>query len=129
VRSALPKLAEQGEIFDIIFADPPFRLPKEAEEVCARIDALPRLLNNEGVGTPDSLESGQMSHEVPHGILIVQHSHRVAPAKMTQFSALRHKKAGESMLSFMCPTQPITKKIEIIIPFRGGNRHKRLTHH
>ncbi|MBW3636765.1 MAG: 16S rRNA (guanine(966)-N(2))-methyltransferase RsmD [Armatimonadetes bacterium] len=109
VRSALPKLDENGEIFDIIFADPPFRLPKEAEEVCARIDALPRLLNNVGVGTLDSLESSQLPHEVPHGILIVQHSHRVAPAKMTHFSPLRHKKAGESMLSFYVPATSINQ--------------------
>lgn len=105
VRSALPKLEGNGENFDLIFADPPFTLPKEAQEVCARIDALPRLLNNGSVGTPDSLESGQMSH----GMLIVQHSHRVAPAKMTHFSLLRQKKAGESMLSFYEPDTSINQ--------------------
>lgn len=110
VRSALPKLEENGESFDIIFADPPFRLPKEAAEVCARIDALPRLLNNVGVGTPDSLEAGQMSHGFPQGIFIVQHSHRVAPAEMTHFASLRHKKAGESMLSFYEPNLSISLK-------------------
>jgi 16S rRNA (guanine(966)-N(2))-methyltransferase RsmD len=106
VRSALPKLDENGEKFDLIFADPPFTLPKEADEVCARVDAWPRLLNNQIVGTPNTRETGEMQH----GMLIVQHSRRVAPAKMTHFSLIRQKKAGESMLSFYGPDISITNE-------------------
>ncbi|HEX8465687.1 MAG TPA: 16S rRNA (guanine(966)-N(2))-methyltransferase RsmD [Abditibacterium sp.] len=98
VRSALPKLDENGQKFDLIFADPPFTLPKEAAEVCFRIDACPRLLNNEHVEAP----SREMS-ENGHQLLVVQHSRRVEPAKLQHFQLVRQKKAGESMLSFFAP--------------------------
>ena len=99
-RSAIPKLVENGEAFEIVFADPPFTLPNEGNEVCARIDAAPGLLNNELVGFSDE---GDLSPEKVASRLIVQHSHRVASAKMTNFELIREKKAGESTLSFYEP--------------------------
>jgi 16S rRNA (guanine966-N2)-methyltransferase len=105
VRSAIPRLAENGEKFEIVFADPPFTLPKEAEEVCARVDAAPGLLNNELVGLSGEPES---SPNPGRGLLIVQHSHRVASAKMTHFTLVREKKAGESKLSFYAPNDFIS---------------------
>jgi 16S rRNA (guanine966-N2)-methyltransferase len=108
VRSAIPRLAQSEEKFEIVFADPPFTLPKEAEEVCIRIDAAPGLLNNELVGLTAEPD---MDPEEGRGLLIVQHSHRVASAKMTHFTLLREKKAGESMLSFYASNNSITNKI------------------
>lgn len=96
VRSAIPKLEENGERFDLAFADPPFTLPREAEEVCARIDGAARLLNNQLIGTPEESENWR-------GLWIVQHSHRVPSAQMTHFTLVRQKKAGESVLSFYAP--------------------------
>lgn len=96
-RSAVGKLFDNGEKFDLIVADPPFTHPEEAQTVCARVDAHAGLLNNESVGTPQNQENES-------GLFIVQHSHRVPVAKMTHFQLLRQKKAGESMLSFFAPT-------------------------
>ncbi|HEX9996394.1 MAG TPA: 16S rRNA (guanine(966)-N(2))-methyltransferase RsmD [Abditibacterium sp.] len=92
-RSAVGKLFDNGEKFDLIVADPPFTVPEEAAAVSARVDAHAGLLNNESVGTSEDAKSGG-------GLFIVQHSHRVASPKMTHFELIRHKKAGESMLSF-----------------------------
>jgi 16S rRNA G966 N2-methylase RsmD len=97
VRSALPKLLENGETFDLVFADPPFTLPKEADEVCARMDAAPGLLQGaarEAETDPD---------DAPQKLLVVQHSRRVTPATLTHFDLIRQKKAGESTLSFFAP--------------------------
>ncbi|RYG73159.1 16S rRNA (guanine(966)-N(2))-methyltransferase RsmD [bacterium] len=105
VRTAIAKLAENGEKFEIVFADPPFTLPKEADEVCARVDAAPGLLNNELVGFSGEPET---SPEPGPGLLIVQHSHRVASAKMNHFTLVREKKAGESKLSFYAPNNFIS---------------------
>lgn len=96
-RSAVGKLCENGEKFDLIIADPPFTLPEEAATLCARVDAAAGLLNNQSIETLDPAD------ETPDngpGLFIVQHSHRVPAAKMTHFTLLRQKKAGESMLSF-----------------------------
>jgi 16S rRNA (guanine966-N2)-methyltransferase len=101
VRSALPKLFENGQKFDLVFADPPFTVPKEADEVCIRMDASPGLMNvtsgetagpNEGDSPPGERE-----------LLVVQHSRRMTPAKMQHFTLIRQKKAGESLLSFFAP--------------------------
>lgn len=100
VRSALPKLLENGEKFDLVFADPPFTLPKEADEVCLRMDAAPGLLNHTPLESPETDEDeSQPSRE----LLVVQHSRRVTPSKLTHFDLIRQKKAGESMLSFFAP--------------------------
>ncbi len=96
-RSAVGKLFENGEKFDLIVADPPFTHPEEAGTVCARVDAHPGLLNNESVGTPEGAQNES-------GIFVVQHSHRVPAAQMEHFELVRQKKAGESMLSFYAPT-------------------------
>ncbi len=95
-RSAVKKLFDNGEKFDLIVADPPFTLPDEANVVCARVDAHAGLLNNESVGTQETPQNES-------GIFVVQHSHRVPVAQMTHFSLLRQKRAGESMLSFYIP--------------------------
>ena len=95
-RSAVGKLFDNGEKFDLIVADPPFTVAEEAHTICARVDAHAGLLNNESIGTPDE-------PEFERGIFVVQHSHRVPAAQMTHFSLFRQKKAGESMLSFFVP--------------------------
>ena len=95
-RSAVGKLFDNGEKFDLIVADPPFTSPEEAGAVCARVDAHAGLLNNELFGTPEETRNES-------GIFIVQPSHRVPAAQMTHFKLLRQKKAGESMLSFYVP--------------------------
>src|SRR5438067_1484477 len=38
VKSALPRLVEAGEQFDIVFADPPFIRPEELRDLCNRLD-------------------------------------------------------------------------------------------
>ncbi|PQV64525.1 16S rRNA (guanine(966)-N(2))-methyltransferase RsmD [Abditibacterium utsteinense] len=96
-RTAVGKLCENGEKFDLIVADPPFTLPDEPKALCLRIDAAPGLLNNESIGT---LERAAETPETEPGLLVVQHSHRVPAAEMTHFQLFRQKKAGESMLSF-----------------------------
>ncbi len=103
-RSAVGKLLENGEKFDLIIADPPFTLPEEPQILGARVDAAVGLLNNESVGTPE--EESETVAETPEsgpGLFVVQHSHRVPAAKMTHFQLVRQKKAGESMLSFYLP--------------------------
>ncbi len=95
-RSAVGKLFENGEKFDLIVADPPFTTPEEAGAVCSRVDAHAGLLNNELFGT-------QENPDFERGMFIVQHSHRVPVAQMTHFQLIRQKKAGESMLSFFVP--------------------------
>lgn len=97
VRSALPRLLENGEKFDLVFADPPFTLPKEADEVCARMDSAPGLLQST---TEHSAEAATDSDTPGRELLVVQHSRRVTPAQLTHFNLIRQKKAGESMLSF-----------------------------
>lgn len=99
-RSAVGKLFDNGERFDLIVADPPFTLPEEAATVCARVDAHAGLLNNQSVGTPDA-------PEWESGMFVIQHSHRVPAAKMQHFTLHRQKKAGESMLSFYLPDPKI----------------------
>ena len=95
-RTAVGKLFDNGEKFDLIVADPPFTVTEEAPTICARVDAHAGLLNNESIGT---LEAPQWES----GMFVVQHSHRVPAAQMTHFKLLRQKKAGESMLSFYVP--------------------------
>jgi 16S rRNA (guanine(966)-N(2))-methyltransferase RsmD len=103
VRSAIPKLLENGEKFDLVFADPPFTVPKEADEVCIRMDAAAGLLNS----APDEAEASDEDEAPTHReLLVVQHSRRMTPAKMQHFHLIREKKAGESMLSFFAPGAP-----------------------
>ena len=92
-RSAVGKLFDNGEKFDLIVADPPFTVPEEAQAVSSRIDAHAGLLNNEFVEAPEEPQN-------EGGLFIVQHSYRVPSPKMAHFQLIRHKKAGESMLSF-----------------------------
>ena len=100
-RTAVGKLFENGEKFDLIIADPPFILPEEANAVCARVDAVPGLLNNQSIETPEGeTPDGAETPDSGPGLLVVQHSRRVPAAKMTHFELFRQKKAGESMLSF-----------------------------
>lgn len=100
VRSALPHLAEKGEKFDLVFGDPPFTHPKEAQEFCKRLDSAARLLDNEPIGiqTGDSCDPEKASFN--EKLLVVQHSRRVVLEPMRHFRLAREKKAGESVLSF-----------------------------
>lgn len=89
VRSALPRLAKDGQQFDIIFADPPFSDPREVADFCTRIDNAPELLHNVG---------GQLS-----GVLILQHHWKFEPIINQCFSLAQQRRAGESTLSFYYP--------------------------
>ncbi len=86
-RPAPEKLAEKGERFDIVFADPPFTHPLEAGEIAKRIDACPGLFHNE-------------LDEFRGPMVVIQHSIRVELPELSHWRLLRFKKAGESGLSF-----------------------------
>lgn len=95
-RSALPRLAENGAKFDLIFADPPFRAPEEAGEIAKRLDGLLQLLNNENVGS--NSDAGQN-----RGLIVIQHARRTPLPPLEHLELRREKKAGESRLSFFVP--------------------------
>ena len=95
-RVAPQRLDESGEKFDFIFADPPFSLPNEAEEIAKRLDAWPKLLNNEGADAKIGSES----------VMVIQHSRRVTLPVLVNFALAREKRAGESTLSFFVPHFP-----------------------
>lgn len=98
-RTAIQKLADNGEKFDFIFADPPFSLPNEAEEIVRRLDALPILLNNELTELQSSPDVGDSPSAV-HALVVIQHSSRVTLPELERLRLLRQKRAGESTLSF-----------------------------
>ena len=108
-RTAPQKLADDGTKFDFIFADPPFSKPNEGAEIARRLDALPNLLNNEGVVTRESEIKSQHTEEEPNreqensrvGLIVVQHSRRVELPTLEHFDVARTKRAGESMLTFL----------------------------
>lgn len=92
-RVAPQRLAENGEKFDFIFADPPFSVVNESSEITKRLDAWPQLLNNEGDETRFGSES----------LVVIQHSRRVTLPEPLNFALARQKRAGESLLSFFVP--------------------------
>jgi 16S rRNA (guanine966-N2)-methyltransferase len=100
-RSAVAKLDDNGERFDFIFADPPFTLVNEGEEIAKRLDSHCGLLNNVSVGNetePDSMEDSQRQT-----LIVIQHSRRVTLPTFQNLVLKRQKRAGESMLSFLIP--------------------------
>lgn len=98
-RTAIEKLVENGDHFDFIFADPPFILANEATEIARRLDAFPRLLNNEITGT-------RAGDESVSAVVVIQHSHRSPLPDLSSLVLRRQKRAGESMLSFFVPSFP-----------------------
>ncbi len=108
-RTAPQKLADDGVQFDFIFADPPFAKIDEGGEIARRLDALPNLLNNEGVETRESEVENQHTEESEtgearaqsNGLIVVQHSRRVELPTLEHFDVVRIKRAGESTLSFL----------------------------
>ena len=108
-RTAPQKLADDGVKFDFIFADPPFSKPEEGAEIARRLDALPKLLNNQWAETGESAGQNQHtengdapSHDAQgDGLIVVQHSRRVELPALEHFDLTRTKRAGESTLSFL----------------------------
>lgn len=98
-RTAIQKLGESGEKFDIVFADPPFSHPNEAQEIAKRLDALPGLLNNEFTGSEMSADFPDTA-SAARALVVIQHSSRVTLPELEHLRVLRQKRAGESMLSF-----------------------------
>ncbi len=120
VRTALQKLVDNGERFDIIFGDPPFNHPTETREFCNRADAAFSLLQRDeiapppagggettGGGAPDEEvrcdEAAEPEATPKIGMLVVQHHRRFVPQALQHFELRREKRAGESSLSFFLP--------------------------
>ena len=105
VRTALARLDETGNRFDIAFADPPFSHPTETREFCNRIDSAFRLLDNLHIGTAAPAEAAGVvnSGQSEGGLLILQHHRKTVPPAMKHFALRREKRAGESTLSFFEP--------------------------
>ena len=108
-RTAPQKLADDNVKFDFIFADPPFSRPDEGAEIAKRLDALPKLLNNERVETRENKTKNQHTEDEAisaraaktAGLIVVQHSRRVELPALQCFDLVRTKRAGESVLSFL----------------------------
>ncbi len=124
VRPSLTKLEGQGEGFDLIFADPPFSLPREAGEFCRRMDGAPRLLDNVHDGIPDSGREEALKGE----LLIVQHSRRVALEPLQHFALARQKRAGESLLSFFQHKTPQGAALGDFLIKTNGDLRENETH-
>lgn len=113
-RTAPQKLADDNVNFDFIFADPPFSKPEEGAEIARRLDALPKLLNNERVETRENEVENQHTTEndfseesaEARGLIVVQHSRRVELPQLEHFELLRTKRAGESVLAFLRAKAP-----------------------
>lgn len=88
VQIAVKKLIQQERQFDIIFADPPFDKQKEWDDFATGIDKVALLLHNSTVVSSQG------------GLLIVQHSFRLALDFSDVFEVVQERRAGESMLSF-----------------------------
>jgi 16S rRNA (guanine966-N2)-methyltransferase len=84
VFSALSRLVVEGESFDIVFADPPYR-SSDAEKLL-------RFLGEETLVAPD-------------GIVVIEHHHKkTLDARYGQLERSRELKAGESRLTLYAPT-------------------------
>jgi 16S rRNA (guanine966-N2)-methyltransferase len=89
VRTSLEKLVEDGRHFDLVFADPPFTHPTETHEFCRRMDLAEELVRG---------ENGS-------GLVILQHHRKATLNGMAHFRVRKEKKAGESVLAFLEPSQ------------------------
>jgi 16S rRNA (guanine966-N2)-methyltransferase len=94
VKAALHRLVENGERFDLIFADPPFTRAGELDDLCRRLDNAAELLHNVA-GQSDAGHGGWHG-----GLLVIQHHWKATPALPERFAARQQRRAGESMLSF-----------------------------
>lgn len=82
VNKALPRLAEQGDCFDIIFLDPPYRQTKAVREVLGWLSQDKQILASGGVVVAqESAKADQI--ELPSGL-----------------EAYRMRKIGDSKLTF-----------------------------
>lgn len=86
VKSALKHLMDNGERFDLIFADPPFVRPQELDDLTSRLDNCAELLHNLGGRWP--------------ALLVIQHHWKARPRLSPRFTATQERRAGESLLSF-----------------------------
>jgi 16S rRNA G966 N2-methylase RsmD len=96
LRSALHRMSEHEEYsgaFDFIFADPPFRVPQEFEDLRNRVDILARLLHNVG-----ELSGGAASFGPK--IVVVQHPQRMKFVLDAPFGLWKARRVGDSCLSF-----------------------------
>jgi 16S rRNA (guanine(966)-N(2))-methyltransferase RsmD len=97
MRSALHRMREAAEYsgtFDLIFADPPFDVPGEFEDLRNRVDILARLLHNVG-----ELSAGDLS-ESRSRLLVIQHPQRMSLVLAPPFALWKSRRAGHSLLSF-----------------------------
>lgn len=75
VRSALRRLAADGESFDLVLADPPFGNPRELADLCKALDTAASLLHNKArrqpatssTPGPNSPRSSDAPHTAPDG--------------------------------------------------------------
>ena len=88
VQVAVKKLNQENRQFDIIFADPPFDRPKEWDDFTKGIDKVVSLLHNSTVVSSQG------------GLVVVQHSFRLALDFSDVLDTVEERRAGESMLSF-----------------------------
>jgi 16S rRNA (guanine966-N2)-methyltransferase len=91
VKSAFRHFVSQLETgksagFDLVFADPPFTLPRELSDLAQRLDNLPQLLHNVG--------------EENSALLVIQHHRKSEVALPKHFTCVQERRAGESLLSF-----------------------------
>lgn len=92
MRSALHRMSEREEYsggFDLLFADPPFRDPREFADLAERVDILADLLHNVGV-----FAAGRSR------LAVIQHPQRLKFALAGPFTLWKSRRAGESCLSF-----------------------------
>lgn len=80
VRRALPRLARDGEKFDVIFADPPYGLGWEEE--------LPQLL------------AASRAISAPGGIVAIEHSSGETPAQIEGFTMKETRRYGGTSITF-----------------------------
>jgi 16S rRNA (guanine966-N2)-methyltransferase len=85
VKSAMNRLTESDERFDLVLADPPFHRATELPELCALLDKGAQLLHNVGKPFP--------------ALLVLQHHWKAEP-QLQAFTRVGERRAGESRLSF-----------------------------
>jgi 16S rRNA (guanine966-N2)-methyltransferase len=97
MKSALLKLDNQQDKFDIIFADPPFNDEHALEDIKQRMDTFHRLLHN----VEEFSKNGEVVRR--RGVLVVQHQHRAVLELSPLFELQKSRRTGESILEFFEP--------------------------
>ena len=93
VKKALLRLADKGERFDLVLADPPFDRASELPELCALLDNSSSLLHN--------------GKKPFCGLLVIQHHWKAEVGLSTSYSRVQERRAGESQLSFFELSQSV----------------------